>query len=278
MTGYISAVQSSTAGILNISPLTGSIGARVDDLDVRTLSESQFAVLRAAFLEHCMLVLPGQDLAVGDQLAFAARWGEVVVTPMATYLDRFPGVLALDNRGKANAVTENWHSDTTFIPAPPAITLLLARDIPEAGGDTMWCNQYRAFETLSEGMKDLLHGVRAKFQGLRLAKLYGHQGEVPFAYHPVVRTHPETGRKALFIGHPGDTVPHFEHMTEAESYPLIDFLYRHSAQPDACYRHMWQPGDLVIWDNRCTMHYAVHDYGDAVRHLHRITIKGDVPV
>ena len=267
----------STDSTVKITPLTGSIGARVDGIEISRLSVSQFADIHRAFLAHGVLVFRGQSISIAEHVAFAKRWGEIGITPMATYIEGYEGVLQLSNRGKAQSVTENWHYDSTFLACPPALTLLAARDMPAAGGDTMWSNQYLAYETLSEGMKRLLEGVRAKFQGLRLAKLYGHDGEVPYAYHPIVRTHPETGRKALFIGHPGDTVPHCEDMTEAESRPLLEFLYQHSVNPDRCYRHMWQPGDVVMWDNRCTMHYAVHDHGDAVRNLHRITIQGDEP-
>ncbi len=260
-----------------ITPLTGAIGARVDGVDLNHLTDAQFTDIHAAFLTHGMLVFRHQAISIEAHIAFAKRWGEISITPMAPYIDGYDGVLQLRNRGKAQSVTENWHYDSTFMAAPPALTILVARDMPASGGDTMWSNQYLAYEALSDGMKQLLHGLRAKFQGLRLAKLYGHEGEVPYAYHPVVRTHPETGRKALFLGNPGDTVPHFEGMTEAESRPLLDFLYQHAVSPDRCYRHMWREGDVVMWDNRCTMHYAVHDYGDSVRNLHRITIKGDAP-
>ncbi|MBT6275420.1 MAG: TauD/TfdA family dioxygenase, partial [Chromatiales bacterium] len=157
-------------------------------------------------------------------------------------------------------------------------TILSAREVP-VGGDTMWSNQYLAYETLSSGMQALLDGVRAEFKGTRLAALSGSTGPVPSSFHPIIRTHPETNRKALFIGRPSDTSPRLENMTEAESLPILQYLYQHSTQPDRIYRHRWNNGDVVMWDNRCTMHYAVHDFGDAVvRDLHRISIKGAVPV
>ncbi len=270
-------LEVSTGCTVTATPLTGSIGACIADVDLRDLSAAQFAEIRAAFLQHCMLVFRDQTLSVEDHLAFAARWGEISITPMVNYVDGYHGVLPLTNRGKDREINENWHSDSTFLERPPALTILAARDIPAAGGDTMWVNQYLAYERLSSGMKRLLSGMRAKFTGVRLAKLHQFEGEVPFAYHPVVRTHPETGRKALYIGHPGDTVPHFEDMTEVESRPLLEFLYEHASAPDNCYRHQWRPGDVVMWDNRCAMHYAVHDYGTQTRYLHRITIKGDQP-
>ena len=262
---------------MKIRPLTPSIGARIEGVKLGALDADTFGQIKAAFLQHCMLVFPGQFLQPEDHFAFARQWGEVAVTPMLSYVEGHPGLLQLTNPGKVNAITENWHYDSTFIPAPHALTILAAQQMPEAGGDTMWCNQYLAYEALSEGMKRLLEGVRAKFTGTRIARKTGTTGEPPSTFHPVVRTHPETGRKALFIGHPGDTVPHLEGMTEAESRPLLDFLYQHSPSPDRTVRHMWQPGDVVMWDNRCTMHYAVHDYGEAVRNLNRITIRGTVP-
>jgi len=123
----------------------------------------------------------------------------------------------------------------------------------------------------------MLNNVRAEFAGTRLAKRVGKESETPFCLHPVVRTHPETGRKALFVGHPGDTMRRLEDMTPEESRPLIEYLYGHSTKPDRVYRHHWTEGDVVMWDNRCTMHYAVHDYGEQSRQLHRISISGDPP-
>ena len=180
------------------------------------------------------------------------------------------------NRGKAATPTEYWHPDSAYLEKPPAISILAAQELPAAGGDTMFCNQYLAYESLSEGLKTYLEGVRGKFTGAIMARRTGHEGEVPYNYHPIVRTHPETGRKALYISHP-DTVPSFENMSDAESRPLLDYLYARGPQPDRSYRHIWQPGDVVMWDNRCSMHYAVHDHGDAERFMHRVTIAGDRP-
>jgi len=262
---------------MEVKPLTGSIGGEVTGVKLAELDATGFEAVKDAFHAYCMLVFPGQFLSVEDHITFASWWGEAGTSPFVKYLEDYPCVLPLSNRGKAGSVTENWHYDSTFLPAPPAATILSARDVP-VGGDTMWCNQYLAYDSLSEGMKSLLEGVRAEFTGIRLAELAGDTSNVPFSLHPVVRTHPETGRKALFIGRPGDTVPRLEGMSDEESLPLIRFLYEHSISPDRIYRHRWRNGDVVIWDNRCTMHYAVHDYGDdAVRELHRISIRGTEP-
>ena len=265
-----------TSDAMTVTPLTGSVGARIDGVDLRQLSDAQFAEIHAAFLSHCMLVFRGQALRIEDHLDFAQRWGELSITPMVNYIDGYPGVLPLSNRGKEREINENWHSDSTFMAQPPKITILVARDIPPAGGDTMWNNQYLAYETLSDGMKRLLEGVRAKFTGTRLAKLHNHQGEIPSAYHPVVRTHPETGRKALYlnVGH----TTRFVDMTVEESAPLLDFLFEHLKRPEFCCALRWEPGTMALWDNRCAQHYPVNDYHGHRRVMHRITLKGVRPV
>ena len=261
---------------IEISPLTGSIGAEVRGVNIAALSDSQFATIHAAFLQHLMLVFRSQAISAEEQLGFAGRWGEVMTTPMLKYLDDAPGVLEVYNRGKANTPTEYWHYDSSYLEAPPALSILAARQLPPAGGDTMWCNQYLAYEALSGGMKALLDGRRAKFCGTLMARRTGHIGDIPYAYHPLVRTHPETARKALFLS-AAETVTELENMSAEESRPLLDYLYQHSPSPDRTYRHRWHSGDVVMWDNRCTMHYAVHDFGDAPRTMHRVTVRGSKP-
>lgn len=263
--------------MIEVRPVSGAIGAEVVGVDLTAINEEIFAAIRRAFLEHCMLVFRDQHLDIEQHMAFAARWGQFSISPFVSYLPEYPGVLPLTNRGKAATVTNNWHYDSAFLPEPPALTINSARQIP-VGGDTMWSNQYLAYEALSPGLKDMLAGRRVCFTGARLAALTGAE-KVPSTFHPIVRRHPETGRDALFLGKPGSTVTHFEHMTVEESLPLLTFLYEQSVEPDRVYRHQFRDGDVVMWDNRCTMHYAVHDYGDtAVRELHRISIQGDKPV
>lgn len=259
---------------LKIRPCTAAIGAVIENVRLTELDDAIFAEIHKAFLDHCVLVFPAQFLGPDDQFAFARRWGKPAVTPMLSYIEGYPGLLRVENRGKDQAVTENWHYDSTFIPAPHALSILAAQEIPQIGGDTMWSNQYLAYEALSAGMQALLTGVRGKFCGTRIARRIEHKDAIPFAIHPVVRTHPETGRKALFVGRPGETLTQFEGMTEEESLPLIRFLYEQSPSPERVYRHVWKPGDVVVWDNRCTMHYAIHDYRDARRDLNRVTIEG----
>lgn len=265
------------ASLIDVRPVSGSIGAEIADVELRDIDDSVFEAIRRAFLDFSMLVFRDQHLTIEEHIAFASRWGAFSVSPFVSYLPDYPGVLPLTNRGRAATVTNNWHYDSAFLPEPPAMTINSALEVP-VGGDTMWSNQYLAYETLSKGMKDMLKGRRVCFTGARLAAL-ANADEIPSTFHPIVRRHPETGRNALFLGKPGSTVTHFEDMSEAESLPLLTYLYEHSVEPDRVYRHHFRDGDVVMWDNRCTMHYAVHDYGDtAVRNLHRISIKGDKPL
>ena len=264
--------------VLKITPLTGSIGASVEGVDLkRPLDDKGFEQLHSGFMKHCVLVFRGQHLGEDAQLAFARRWGEPVVTPMLKSLDRYPEIVPITNPGKATATTEVWHYDASFAAVPPKITMLSAKVIPN-GGDTMWCNQYHAYERLSDGMKLMLKGLRAEFSGTRIGRFMGVAPDKipPGVMHPIVRTHPETKRKALYVGH-WETATQIEGMTREESRPLLDFLYVSSFTPDNIYRHMWQVGDLLMWDNRCTMHFAVHDYDTHERLLNRVTLKGEKP-
>ena len=263
---------------LAITPLTGSVGVAVTGVDLGApLDEPTFAALQRAFLDHCVLVCRDQHLAPRQQLAFARRWGEPVVTPMLKPLDGIPEIVPISDVPKEAGTTENWHSDASFTAAPPKISILCAVTVPH-GGDTMWTNQYLAYERLSAGMKRMLSGLRAEFVGTRIGRFMGIDPKdiPPGRLHPIVRTHPESGRKALFVGH-WETATRIEDMSVEESRPLLDYLYESSYTPDNIYRHMWREGDVVMWDNRCTMHYAVHDYGTQKRLLHRVTMKGEVP-
>jgi taurine dioxygenase len=257
----------------------GSIGALIHGIDLATAltddatAERTVADLRAALLEHLVICIRDQGaLTPEQQLAFARRWGHVLVHPYVPSIDGHPGIMEIYN---TNAVTETWHADTTHVAKPPAMTMLLARTVPKAGGDTMFANQYAAYESLSEGLRATLRTLRAVHYGTELAKQAGVAAEAVTHSHPVVRSHPETGRKSLFVN--GNYTRHFEGWTEAESAPLLQFLFAHAARFEYTWRHHWQVGDLLIWDNRCTQHAVVGDTGGARRTLHRVTIEGDVP-
>jgi taurine dioxygenase len=261
--------------LIQVRPLSGCIGLEVTGVSLSSpLDDVTLHALHDAFLSSDgVLVIPGQFLTPAQQHDFAVRWGTPIVTPHLVQhsYPGYPDVLRVTNTGKANAVTEAWHCDSIFLPEPPPITILAAQDMPAAGGDTMWANQYVAFQRLSSGMQRMLRGIRGRFVGTQPSSESGGPREVE-ALHPIARVHPETDRVALLAGHPGDSLVSLEDMTPAESRPLLEFLYLHATQPDLIYRHHWRQGDVVMWDNRCTLHYAVHDYGEATRTLSRVTL------
>jgi taurine dioxygenase len=268
-----------TRSAIRLRPLSGSIGTEVDGVRLSDeVDQATFSQLHEAFLASCgVLVFRDQFLSPAAQHEFATKWGSPLVMP---HLARhaYPGyidVLKVTNLGKGKAGTENWHCDSIFLTDPPAITILAAQELPEAGGDTMWANQYLAYERLSPGMQSLLASLKGRFIGSGRSET-GESIEVVTS-HPIVRTHPETQRKSLLVGHPGDSLVSIEDMTAEESRPLLDYLYTHATQPDLVYRHNWRAGDVVMWDNRCTLHSAVHDYGDSTRTLSRVTLRVEQP-
>jgi taurine dioxygenase len=189
-------------------------------------------------------------------------------------LDGNRAVLVLDTYGE-RPVTDQWHSDVTMEESPPLGSFLLARVVP-VGGDTIFANQYLAYEALSDGMKRLLDGLCAVHNGDNFARAGNYDpASFPSNVHPIVRTHPETGRKALFVN-PVYTSG-IDGMTVAESKPLLDYLFAHSVQPNFTFRHHWTEGDMLMWDNRCLQHFAVADYGSSPRTMHRVTVLGDRP-
>lgn len=259
---------------LEVRRLAGALGAEIVGLDLtRPVPAETFAAVRDAFLEHQVVCIRGQAaMSPDDQLAFARLWGEVAVHPYVPSIDGHPGIMRIYD---PNPITQTWHADTTHAARPPALTLLLARVLPEVGGDTMFASAYAAYESLSPGLRATIDGLRAVHRGTERAAAAGLDQEAVTASHPVVRTHPDTGRKALFVN--GNYVTHIEGWTEEESAPLLAYLYAQVGRPEHTYRHRWQDGDLVIWDNRCTQHAVVADTAGAERVLHRVTIAGDEP-
>jgi taurine dioxygenase len=259
-----------------IRRLAGCIGAEATGIDLRDLDDTGFERLKRAFFDNCVLVIRDQQLDSEDFLKFTARWGEIYVTPYAEKVAGFPAILRVINVGKEKTITEAWHSDATFQPSPAAVGILVARILPERGGDTLFANQYVAYDMLSDGLKQVLSGLRALHKDEVFAKAYGiDNSNLAPQSHPVVRTHPVTKRKSLYVNKLYTT--HFEGMTRAESRPLLEYLFEHQCQPELVYCHHWRPGDVVMWDQRCTIHYAVHDHGNQERELHRSTIAGSVP-
>ena len=255
----------------------GSLGAEVHGVDLASLDDAAFDRVHRAFLDHHVLVFRDQKLSPEQQVDFGQRFGKLYVHPIIPHIEGHPEVIEIANRGKKYSLTEVWHSDVSFADRPPMSSALYALEVPEAGGDTLFANQHLAYERLSTGMKRMLDGMRALHTGALLGAALG-KGEDWREHaraHPVVRTHPETGRKALYVSQ-GFTVA-FEDMTREESGPLLRYLTMRCTALDLTCRHRWRVGDLVMWDNRSVQHHAIHDHGDAPRRLHRITIEGDAP-
>ena len=263
-----------TAVELDVRRQAGALGALITGVDLsRPVGDDTFNAIQDAFHEHMVVCIRGQAaMTPEDQLAFAARWGEISIHPYVPSIDGYPGIMRIYD---PNPVTVTWHADTTHAAKPPALTLLLARVLPPYGGDTMFANAALAYDHLSDGLRSSLDGMRAVHQGTELAASAGLDQQSVTTTHPVVRTHPVTGRRALFVN--GNYTSHFEGWTPEESRPLLEYLYTQVARPEFTYRHRWEVGDLVIWDNRCTQHAVVGDTGGAERTLHRVTIAGDMP-
>jgi len=270
-----------------VAPVAGAIGAEIIGVDLAAaVDDETVAEIRRAWLEHCVVFFREQFLAPEAFLAFARRIGEPVEYPFVQGIDGFPEIIAVT---KLPHETVNfggiWHSDTVYLERPPMGTLLLAREVPPYGGDTLFASMYAAFDALSPGMQRALENLRAvntsaladvsKTREDRMRD-HGRAGEKEYvAEHPVVRVHPETVRKALYVN-----VAHtqrFVDMTEDESRPLLRFLFEHAVRPEFTCRFQWRVGSIALWDNRCAMHNPVNDYHGHTRSMHRITLAGDVP-
>jgi taurine dioxygenase len=276
-------------GALQITPLSDAVGAEVRGVDLaEPLDPVTLARLRRVWLDAGVLVLPDQRLTSAAFLAFARSLGEVSEYPFLRGLPDHPEITEVV---KLEHETVNfggvWHADTTYLARPPMATLLLARETPPTGGDTLFASQAAAYEALPEATKQRLEGLRAinssakaevsrtREDRLRDAAR-SEDAQVFEAAHPVVRTHPETGRRALFVN-PAHTL-RFDGMTEAESAPLLGELFEHQVRAEFTCRVRWRPGTLAIWDNRQVLHFPVNDYHGHRRVMHRITLAGDVPV
>jgi taurine dioxygenase len=276
------------ASAIQVKRIAGALGAEVNGLDLaRPLSDQQASALRAAWLEHLVLFFRDQPLMSAQYMAFARRIGQPVEYPFVKGIEGYPEIIEVK---KLEHETVNfggiWHSDTAYLEEPPMASMLLARELPPYGGDTLFANMYLAYEALSEGMRRMLDPLTAINSSARAdvtrtredrLKSDGRSGAKKeyVAEHPVVRTHPETGRKALYVN-----VAHtarFGGMTEEESAPLLEYLFRHQTRPEFSCRFSWRVGSLALWDNRCTQHNPVNDYHGYRRLMHRITLAGDKP-
>ena len=273
---------------VSLRRLTGSVGIEMSGVNLNApIGDDLANRLRDALHNNSVLIVRGQFLTPESHVRLAKVFGDPFMPSYyaANSLAGFPEIAIVPNFGKAKAPAEGWHTDWSHLRVPPTVSVSIEQGLAPAGGDTMFSNQYVAYDRLSDGMKDFLVGRRVKFVGSRpvgeVRKMEGTSDHLPKQsreevanWHLIARPHPATGRTALYLNRPGEAMVQFEGMTPAESLPILRYLYDLSSNPDNVYRHSWQAGDVVCWDNQCAMHYGVHDYGDAERTLHRITVGG----
>jgi taurine dioxygenase len=276
---------------VEIQPLAGALGAEVRGIDLRSLGD--WENLKSLFLQYAVLAIRDQKLEPQDIMQIGNRFGEPCHYPFVTGIEGFPFIFdVVKEESETVNFGGNWHSDTTYLEQPPLATLLYALETPSHGGDTLFASTAAAYDALSDGMKALagkLVGVNSaslKATGGR-RKMHAHENvgamkihdtekaDAMEAEHPVVRTHPDTGRKALYVSR-SHTV-RFKDMSEEESRPLIDFFQAHQTRPEFTCRVRWSPGTLTVWDNRVTQHSAVNDYHGQRRRMRRITVGAQVP-
>ena len=266
--------------------VAGALGAEIRGLDLsKPLSTAEFAEVKRHWLEHLVLFFRDQKLDESQYMDFARQFGEPVEYPLVKGLEGWPKIIEVKKlEHERAAFGAIWHSDTVYLERPPMASMLLARELPPFGGDTLFANMYLAFESLSPSFRQLLQGLRAVNSSAKAdvsktredrVRSDGKEAKDYTVEHPVVRTHPETGRQALYVN-PAHTV-RFAGWTEEESAPLLNFLYQHQTRPEFTCRFGWQPGSLALWDNRCAQHNPVNDYHGYRRVMLRITLAGDVP-
>ena len=273
---------------LSISPASGALGAVIEGLDISKLNSAQVAAIRPLLDEYSVLVFPDQKLTPEEQIAFTTHFGPVEQHPLyrSAILDGYPEILVLEHKNHewVNGRNDVWHSDVTFSEEPPLGSVLYCRAITEGLGDTLFCSMRRAYDALSPGMQQMLRQLSAEHSSARMVVRNNSESynvpidEVPPPVnHPVVRTNRATGKQNLFVN-PIYTI-RFAGMTEKESDPLLNYLYEQATRPDNIYRHRWKVNDVVMFDNRCAMHYVVLDYGPEMHRLmHRTTAAGERPV
>ena len=258
---------------VQINRLAGSLGAELRGLNLASLSPAGLAIINKALLDHHVVAVRDQRVTPAELEAFARMLGAPHGYPKGLTSTiqhpEFPNIILLRNEGYARRVTQNWHSEGTAFSTPPTITLLAAHILPSAGGDTGFANQHLAFEALSPALQQMLSSMRA-YHEVAYANGLSYS-----AVHPVVRTHSATGRRALYVNK--YFTKYFEGMSIEESRPLLAYFEAHCVREEFVYRHRWQPGDVVFWDNRSVQHRSIQDYGDEERVMYHMELKDEVP-
>jgi taurine dioxygenase len=265
---------------IDVEPVTNVLGATVRGIDLREpLDDETISELNAAWVEHKVLFLPDQPIDREQHKRFARSFGDIFRHPYLKEIVGDPDIVPLYSGGDTGRtfVAENWHTDVTFAPEPPMGSILRALTVPEYGGDTMWLDLEAAYAALSPKMQEIASTLTAVHSAPRAAFVPGDtSGEVITSKHPVVRTHPVSGRKALFVN-PVFT-QRISGLKHAESTALLELFHRHTQHPDFQVRIKWEPDTIAMWDNRCTQHRVAADNLAALRKMERITLAGDAPV
>jgi len=273
---------------ITIEPVAGALGAEISGVDLsRPLDAETVATIRRALLDHLVIFFRDQQFEPGSYMRFASYFGTPAEYPLVPGIEGYPEITEIvkleHERSNFGGI---WHADTTYLPEPPMGTMLHALEVPPQGGDTLFANQYLAYETLSEGLRETLDrltivnsSAKADVSKTREDVIRNSGADAPvldhLSEHPAVRTHPETGRKCLFVNVAHSS--HFKGWTEEESRPLLDYLFRHQVRPEFTCRFRWRVGSLAFWDNRAAQHNPINDYHGYRRVMRRITLAGEKP-
>lgn len=271
---------------INVKPLSGNIGAEIDGINLKKISKEQFKEIKIVFGKYGVIFFRNQNLSPEEEIIFAELWGEININRFFTNLEGYPKIALVSKEpDQKKNIGGAWHTDHTYDLEPAMGSILFAHQVPKKGGDTLFSSMYAAYETLSDGLKDTLkymHGrhssrhvfgtSRAERNDDTVGRIINSDKAKQDAIHPVVITHPETGRKALFVN-PTFTLG-FDGWSDEESIPLLNYLYSHATKPEFTCRFKWEEGSIAFWDNRSTWHLAVNDYHGERRLMHRITING----
>jgi taurine dioxygenase len=265
---------------ITVTKTTPAVGATVSGVDLAHLDDETFAEVRRALLENCVLFFRDQMMTIDEHIGFGQKFGDLDVHPAAgnaTGREEILVISADENSARANG--EGWHSDVSCLPEPPMGSILHMHEVPPSGGDTMFSSMYAAYDALSEKMKSYLDGLTAVHSGEHIYRgTYEgveDKASYPRASHPVVRTHPDTGRKCLFVNRAFTT--HIQGVPRDESDAILSYLYSHMEHPNFQVRFRWEANSVAFWDNRCAQHRAIWDYWPHRRYGHRVTVKGDTP-
>lgn len=271
---------------IEIAPVAGALGAEIHGVDLARLDDATFAAIRQAFLAHGVIFFRDQEITPEQHIAFARRFGPINVNRFFTPVEGHPEIAEVRKEPEQRRnIGEIWHTDHSYDQVPALGSVLVAREVPPFGGDTMFASMYAAYEALSDGLKRTLEGLRAIHSSRHVfghdaayhhndlrGRLHNPDAATQDAVHPLVIRHPDTGRKALYVNR-SFTVG-IEGWTREESAALLEFLYRHGERPEFTCRFRWAEGSVAVWDNRCTWHFAINDYHGSRRLMHRVTIEG----